>query len=186
MCKPINYNHCWRGHERPAAAFQHADTNMHLYNCMSRLLWLLTCHFRSDQTPCTLMPCNCSVNFEQTLVITATSYCPGGGETICPRRWQFDSRWIYVRPRTGPQSAHFWKCQRAYSLGSCATQPACYSHRLGLTDGHIAASPNAPPPYGGGITTSNQSNLRFSRIAAGHGPFNCIRQLASMGPLSNT
>jgi len=42
----------------------------------------------------------------------------GGGETICPpRRWQFDggiyrfaanrkSRRIYVRPRTGPQSAH--------------------------------------------------------------------------------
>jgi len=37
---------------------------------------------------------------------------PGGGETICPppmavRRWQ-KSRRIYVRPRTGPQSAHFW------------------------------------------------------------------------------
>ena len=28
-------------------------------------------------------------------------------ETICsPRRWQFDSRRIYVRPRTGPLSAH--------------------------------------------------------------------------------
>jgi len=44
---------------------------------------------------------------------------PGGGETICPRRRQFDggmyrfaanqkSRRIYVRPRTGPQSARFW------------------------------------------------------------------------------
>ena len=37
-----------------------------------------------------------------------TSYLPGSGETICPRRWQFDSRRIYVRPRTGPQSAHLW------------------------------------------------------------------------------
>jgi len=37
------------------------------------------------------------------------SYRPGDGETICPpRRWQFDSRRIYVRPRTGPQSAHLW------------------------------------------------------------------------------
>jgi len=26
-----------------------------------------------------------------------------------PRRWQFDSRRIYVRPRTGPQSAHLWE-----------------------------------------------------------------------------
>ena len=33
---------------------------------------------------------------------------PRGGETICRRRWQFDSRRIYVRPRTGPQSAHLW------------------------------------------------------------------------------
>ena len=37
---------------------------------------------------------------------------------------------IYVRPRTGPQSAHLWwpavaKLQRAYRLGSCAMQPAC-------------------------------------------------------------
>ena len=27
-----------------------------------------------------------------------TSYRPGGGETVCLRRWQFDSRRIYVRP----------------------------------------------------------------------------------------
>ena len=30
----------------------------------------------------------------------------GTRETICPRRWQFNSRRIYIRPRTGPQSAH--------------------------------------------------------------------------------
>ena len=33
---------------------------------------------------------------------------PRGDKTICPRRRQFDSRWIYVRPRTGPQSVHLW------------------------------------------------------------------------------
>ena len=53
---------------------------------------------------------------------------PSGGETICPRRWQFDggisfrrqsdhlrqsmdpkiAGRIYVRPRTGPQSAYIW------------------------------------------------------------------------------
>jgi len=25
-----------------------------------------------------------------------------------PSRWQFDSRRIYIRPLTGPQSTHFW------------------------------------------------------------------------------
>jgi len=44
---------------------------------------------------------------------TQQGIAPGGGETICPsppmavRRWQ-KSRRIYVRPRTGPQSAHLW------------------------------------------------------------------------------
>ena len=41
-----------------------------------------------------------------SLDMSKTIYRLGGGETICPRRWQFDSRRIYVRPRTGPQSAH--------------------------------------------------------------------------------
>jgi len=31
---------------------------------------------------------------------------PGAATRYAPRRWQFDSRRIYVRPRTGPQSAH--------------------------------------------------------------------------------
>ena len=63
-----------------------------------------------------------------------------GGETICSspptavRRWQKSLR-IYVRPRTGPQSAHLWwpavaKLQAASVLityiGSCA---------MGQTDG---------------------------------------------------
>jgi len=32
----------------------------------------------------------------------------GRRDKIPPRRWQFDSRRIYVRPRTGPQSTHLW------------------------------------------------------------------------------
>ena len=67
----------------------------------------------------------------------STRYRPGGGETICPppmavRRWHIvspsirpsasvrgskKSPRIYVRPRTGPQSAHLWWL-------SCR-QPAC-------------------------------------------------------------
>jgi len=37
-----------------------------------------------------------------------TSYRSGAGDTILSprRRWQFDSRRIYVRPRTGLQSVH--------------------------------------------------------------------------------
>ena len=32
---------------------------------------------------------------------------PGAARRYAPtRRWQFDSRRIYIRPRTGPQSAH--------------------------------------------------------------------------------
>jgi len=37
--------------------------------------------------------------------LSQTSYRLGGGETICPRQWQFDSRRIYVCPRTSPHSA---------------------------------------------------------------------------------
>jgi len=37
-----------------------------------------------------------------------TSYRPGATRRYDPRRWQFDSRWISVHPRTGPQSAHLW------------------------------------------------------------------------------
>jgi len=32
----------------------------------------------------------------------------GRRDDMPPRRRQFDSRRIYVRPRTGPQSAHLW------------------------------------------------------------------------------
>ena len=67
-------------------------------------------------------------------ILIKKNYRPGGGETICPRRWQFDSRRIYVRPRTYPQSAHLWwpavaKLQAAsvtIAYGSCA---------MGQTDG---------------------------------------------------
>jgi len=37
-------------------------------------------------------------------------YRPGGGETICPRRWQFDPKIAAdLRPSAdGPQSAYLW------------------------------------------------------------------------------
>jgi len=54
-----------------------------------------------------------------------------------PRGRQFDSRRIYVRARTGPQSAHLWW------LASCRQQ-TCLQPRLGQTDGLIAVSLNAP------------------------------------------
>jgi len=38
-----------------------------------------------------------------------TTYRPGAArDDMHRRRWQFDSRRIYVRLRTGPQSAHLW------------------------------------------------------------------------------
>ena len=77
---------------------------------------------------------------------------PRPARRYAPRRWQFDSRRIYVRPRTGPQSAHL----RSDSLDSCATQPACLYPRLDRqtdrqTDKRIAVLLNAPPPKTGDI-----------------------------------
>ena len=54
-----------------------------------------------------------------------------------PRRWQFDSRRIYVRPRTGPQSAHLWCPAVAAALWDRQT-----------TDGRTALSLNALPTAG--------------------------------------
>jgi len=55
-----------------------------------------------------------------------------------PRRWQFDSRRIYVRPRTGPQSTHLWWPAVPIAQGSCAV-----GQTDGQTDGRIALSLNA-------------------------------------------
>jgi len=33
---------------------------------------------------------------------------PGAARRYAPRGWQFDSRRIYVRLRTGPHSTHLW------------------------------------------------------------------------------
>ena len=46
---------------------------------------------------------------------------PGGSKTICPRRWQFDSRRIYTSVRGRVRSPHMTKLQaasvpKAYSL----------------------------------------------------------------------
>ena len=76
-----------------------------------------------------------------------------------PRQWQFDSRRIYVRPRTGPQSAHHWwpavaKLQAAsvplqaaslpIGYGSCAPRAAAPWDRQ--TDG---SRYRLMPTYGG-------------------------------------
>jgi len=53
---------------------------------------------------------------------------PGAARRYAPRGWQFDSRRIYVRLRTGPHSTHLWwlavaKLQAAsvpIAYGSCA------------------------------------------------------------------
>jgi len=54
--------------------------------------------------------CKKEENIQKYAMSYETSYRPGGGETICPPpgRWQLDSRRIYVRPPTGPQSANLW------------------------------------------------------------------------------
>ena len=95
---------------------------------------------------------------KNTAVSTSYRYRPWGGETICrlppPRRWQFNSRRIYVRQRTCPQSAHLWwpavaKLQAVsvpIAYGSCAPTAATTWDRQ--TDGRTALSLNAP--YGGG------------------------------------
>ena len=58
------------------------------------------------------IPSNRAATSQRAYTVTATvttSYRPGGGETICARRRQFDwRRRIYVRPRTGLQSTHLW------------------------------------------------------------------------------
>ena len=69
-----------------------------------------------NRAPVALIPLSVDISVSVCLSLClriSTTYRPGGGETICPpppmafRRWQ-KSRRIYVRPRTGPQSAHLW------------------------------------------------------------------------------
>ena len=82
-------------------------------------------------------PAGCSrwwVRDQEGPAADSRQYVPAVKQVIAPaaprryalprRRWQFDSRRIYVRPRTGPQSAHLWwpavaklaGSHRAYSL----------------------------------------------------------------------
>jgi len=63
---------------------------------------------------------------------STVAYRFAANQAIYVSPWIQKSRRIYVRPRTGPQSAHLWwlavatGSQRAYTLGSCA---------MGQTDG---------------------------------------------------
>ena len=82
-----------------------------------------------------------------------TGYRPGASRRYAPRRCQFDSRRIYVRPRTGPVGGRpAAGSQRAGSLGSCATQQTCYSLSWDRqTD--VLQYRLMPPPYRGGMIT---------------------------------
>ena len=83
-------------------------------------------------------------------IINETRYRPGGGETISPADGSSiqKSRRIYVRPRTGPQSAHLWwpevaKLQAASVPITLAAAP-WYRKTDGQTDGRIALFHSAP------------------------------------------
>ena len=69
---------------------------------------------------------------------------PGAARRYARRRWQFDSRRIYVRSRTDPQSAHLW--WRAVAKLQAASVPIAQSScNMQQTEGRITVSRNAPP-----------------------------------------
>ena len=73
-----------------------------------------------------------------------TRYRPRGAA----RRWQFDSRRIYVRPRTAKLQA----TSVPIAYGNCAPRAAAPWDRQ--TDRQVDRSSYRikPPPYGGGIS----------------------------------
>jgi len=72
---------------------------------------------------------------------------PGAARRYARRRWQFDSRRIYVRSRTDLQSAHLW--WRAVAKLQAASVPIAQSScAMEQTEGRITVSRNAPPLYG--------------------------------------
>ena len=92
-----------------------------------------------------------------------TRYRPGGGETICPRRWQFDSRRIYVRPRTGPQSAHLW--WPAVAKLQAASVPIAKAGTDRRTDRDGSQYRLMPlPPTAGGIMKTSMVSGYYCRL----------------------
>jgi len=88
------------------------------------------------------------------------------------RLWQ-KSRRIYVRPRTGPQSAHLWWLVVAIANRAAARLG---SYAMGQTDGRIAVSLNAPLRRGHNKRTDRQTDdtsmhYAFSRDA--HSAWEC-------------
>ena len=73
----------------------------------------------------------------EAIANTEQVIAPAAESPYAPRRWQFDSRRIYLRPRTRPQSA------RGVAAGSQVhiAQSSC---AMGQTDRQIALSLNAP------------------------------------------
>ena len=100
---------------------------------------------------------------------------PGGGETICPPPPADGSsiqksRRIYVRPRTGPQSAHLW--WPAVAKLQAASDYALYKSTHSLT--HQAAAPwdrqtdgsrysKCPPPRRGIIKQTEEARASEER-----------------------
>jgi len=76
---------------------------------------------------------------------------PGAARRYARRRWQFDSRRIYVRPRTGPQSAHPLVAGQLQAASVPIAWAGTYRRTYRQTDGRIAVSLNAL--YDGGIIT---------------------------------
>ena len=73
---------------------------------------------------------------------------PGAARRYAPpRRWQFDSMRIYVRPRTGPLSAHLW--WPAVAKLQAASVPIAKAGTDRQTD-RDGSQYHLMPPYGGG------------------------------------
>ena len=112
----------------------------------------------------------------------------GAARRYALRRWQFDSRRIHVRPRTGPQSAHGYAAssQRAYSLRQLRARPQQQTHHCccrstgqtdalqtdGQTDGHWTVLirsqrtmwivlPPQPSFSSSGLFTDTSEHIRF-------------------------
>ena len=63
-----------------------------------------------------------------TDLLTREVISPAAARRYAARRRQFDSRRIYVRPRTGPQSAHLWWPARCRHRGGSGGVTKVTSH----------------------------------------------------------
>jgi len=95
---------------------------------------------------------------------------PGAARRYAPRRWQFDSRRIYVRPRTGPQSAHLWWPAVAKLQAACVPLQADSVHKAAARLGQLRPGTDRrtdgsryrlmPPPTAGAYKLPDQAVLQ--------------------------